>query len=267
MAASMSVKFIAGLALFLMTVLDISLSAPTGSTSDTPMWHVPCGDTENQQSNFTIVLNKKMWIQQMGRSLRKIQHQLNITMEHYKSQMFNEVYKEVRRGVDDNQFVLNWVPGMGNVLIHFSNRPTRLQISGYLPSLHTELQTFSVAMEAVVSSEKKRSILFETNKYLIQFLCEVESALVVLQIAVPARVLRSLMSNEERYPADETQRLIRDWGILIKYKEYLNHWSLLLSKMENHHKKQKANKKATRKQKTQKTKSTKKSRSNKARTS
>jgi hypothetical protein len=75
-----------------------------------------------------------------------------------------------------------------------------------------------------------------------QLLCEVEDALVVLQISVPAREECSQMSTEERNQPDVTRRLIRDWGILIKYKAYLHYWRALLYKVDNQRKKRKAQK-------------------------
>jgi hypothetical protein len=60
----------------------------------------------------------------------------------------------------------------------------------------------------------------------------VEEALVMQQIGVPApREQRSLMTDEERNPTDMTQHLIRDWGILIKYRDYVRYWHELLHKM------------------------------------
>jgi hypothetical protein len=60
----------------------------------------------------------------------------------------------------------------------------------------------------------------------------VEGVMVVLQIAVPSPQQRDVMKEEERHPQDETQRLIRDWGILIKYRNYLRCWRKLLLNME-----------------------------------
>jgi hypothetical protein len=65
---------------------------------------------------------------------------------------------------------------------------------------------------------------------------------VVLQISVPAREQRTLMTPEERNQPDVTRRLIRDWGILIKYRDYLHCWRELLYMVENRRKKQKAQK-------------------------
>jgi hypothetical protein len=60
----------------------------------------------------------------------------------------------------------------------------------------------------------------------------VEEALVAQQIGVPApREQRSLMTDEERNPPNMTQHLIRDWGIFIKYRDYVRYWHELLHKM------------------------------------
>jgi len=56
--------------------------------------------------------------------------------------------------------------------------------------------------------------------------------MVVLQIGVPPPQQRDVMTEEERHPKDETQRLIRDWGILIKYRNYLRCWRRLLLNVE-----------------------------------
>ena len=59
-----------------------------------------------------------------------------------------------------------------------------------------------------------------------------EEALVAQQIGVPApREQRSLMKDEERNPADMMQHLVRDWGILIKYRDYVHYWHHFLYKM------------------------------------
>jgi hypothetical protein len=56
--------------------------------------------------------------------------------------------------------------------------------------------------------------------------------MVVQQIGVPTpRVQRSLMTDEERNPLEATQHLIRDWGILSKYRDYVRYWRQLLHKI------------------------------------
>lgn len=56
-------------------------------------------------------------------------------------------------------------------------------------------------------------------------LCEVEITIMDLPyLRIISRVERSIMSNMEREPVDETRRLVRDWGILLKYRDYLHAW-------------------------------------------
>jgi hypothetical protein len=60
----------------------------------------------------------------------------------------------------------------------------------------------------------------------------VEVALVAQQIGVPwPRDKRSLMKDEERNPSDMTQHLVRDWGILIKYRGYVHYLHKFVHKM------------------------------------
>jgi hypothetical protein len=63
--------------------------------------------------------------------------------------------------------------------------------------------------------------------------------MVVLQIAVPTSQERDVMTEAERHPEGETQRLIRDWGILLKYRNYLSCWHRLLLKLQRRLKKSK----------------------------
>ena len=63
--------------------------------------------------------------------------------------------------------------------------------------------------------------------------------MVVLDIGVPSPQQRDVMKEEERNLKDDTQRLIRDWGILIKYRNYLRSWRKLLLNLEKRMKKHK----------------------------
>lgn len=102
------------------------------------------------------------------------------------------------------------------------------QVIDHLPKFHLDLQKFAVAFEQLLIDEedaKIRRALGATGSYLIMMLCEVESSISVLpSINVPARVQRSIMTSNERNPIDETRRLVRDWGVLLKYKDYLHAW-------------------------------------------
>jgi hypothetical protein len=64
--------------------------------------------------------------------------------------------------------------------------------------------------------------------------------MVVQEIGVPApREQRSLMTDEERNPPEVMRQLIRDWGILIKYRDYVHYWRKLLYKIKNQRKSRK----------------------------
>lgn len=56
-------------------------------------------------------------------------------------------------------------------------------------------------------------------------LCEIESSIANFgDLEIPERINRDIMSPEERAPNDETIRLVRDWGVMLKYKNYLHAW-------------------------------------------
>ncbi|KAK0159816.1 hypothetical protein PV327_010889 [Microctonus hyperodae] len=90
------------------------------------------------------------------------------------------------------------------------------------------MQKFAVAMEELLEDEPSptvREALGETKKYLSMMLCEIESNIVGLSgFNYLERVNRNIMSELEREPVDHTRRLVRDWGVLLKYKDYLHAW-------------------------------------------
>jgi len=105
----------------------------------------------------------------------------------------------------------------------------RSQIVNHLPKLYTDLQKFAVVFEELVEDEsnpQKQEALSRTQSYLMMLLCEVKSALPSLQL--PQSVERNIMSSIERNPADDTRRLIRDWGVVLKYRDYLLAWKDVL---------------------------------------
>jgi len=102
------------------------------------------------------------------------------------------------------------------------------QIVNHLPKLYTDLQKFAVVFEELVEDEsnpQKQIVLRGTQSYLMRMLCEVESTIVVLpSLQLPQPVEMNIMSSIERNPVDDTRRLIRDWGVLLKYRDYLLAW-------------------------------------------
>jgi len=93
--------------------------------------------------------------------------------------------------------------------------------------MHMDLQKFAVAFEELINDEPKpniRQALTATQSYLTMMLCEIESNIISLLSILPTRVKRSIMNHTERNPVDTTRRLIRDWGVVLKYRDYLHAW-------------------------------------------
>lgn len=65
---------------------------------------------------------------------------------------------------------------------------------------------------------------------MFQLLCEVEWALLSLAIPLPGAVPRDIMSPDERNLSDDTDREIRDWGVLIKYRDFLHGWADVIAR-------------------------------------
>lgn len=91
------------------------------------------------------------------------------------------------------------------------------------------MQKFAVALEEMVEDEtyviKIQDALRTTQSYLKMMICEVESNIISLPtLNLPIRVERGIMTESERDPIDDTRRLVRDWGVMLKYKDYLHAW-------------------------------------------
>ncbi|XP_076634008.1 uncharacterized protein LOC143348073 [Colletes latitarsis] len=206
----------------LISVLAVVSGAPKRSTrSEVPMWHLPCGEMETDGSSFA---NLEEEVKISLESLR-LQHQL--AMQDYLNRDYEYLYERVRIGVHEHQYIPNWVPGKKDVnMIKRLAKPQ--MIINHFPKLHLDLQKFAVAFEQLVDDEtnsKLHTALSATQSYLMMMLCEVESYILGHpSLRVPSRVERSIMSNVEREPVDDTRRLVRDWGILLKYKDYLHAW-------------------------------------------
>ncbi|XP_012528324.1 uncharacterized protein LOC105832163 [Monomorium pharaonis] len=204
------------------TVFAVAFAAPSTSRS-MPMWHLPCGELNMQVVPFEN-LNEE--INTIFENLR-LQHQL--TMNDYLNRDYKYLYERVRIGVDDHQYIPNWVPGQKdvNLVKKLTNANTEM-IVNHFPKLHLDLQKFAVAFEELIEDEpspKVQQALRTTQSYLKMMLCEIESTIMSLpSIQLPTRVQRSIMSHTERNPIDETRRLIRDWGVILKYRDYLHAW-------------------------------------------
>ncbi|CAL7945647.1 unnamed protein product [Xylocopa violacea] len=210
----------------LISMLGVVYAAPKRSTrSVVPTWYLPCG--EEIETDVPVLVNFKDEARTSIESL-KLQHQL--TMNNYLSRDYEYLYERVRIGVHEHQYIPNWIPGKEAVnMVKKELIDAKPQtIVNYFPKLHQDLQKFAVAFEELVEDETNPKIyeaLKTTQSYLMMMLCEVESNIMALPpIRVLSRVPRSIMSEIEREPVDDTRRLIRDWGVLLKYRDYLHAW-------------------------------------------
>ncbi|CAD6245368.1 GSCOCG00013668001-RA-CDS, partial [Cotesia congregata] len=201
-----------------------------------PFWNVPCGEpvTDNVITGVSE--------QEIEASLERIKNQHQNALSDYLHHDYEYLYENVKVGPKEHQFIPNWVPGKKEVRIVKSLNDTdrssqmldtrrRLILSviiGHLPKLHVDLQKFSVAIDQMIQDEPTVRIgeaLKKTKIYLQMMLCEIESSIANFgDLEIPERISRDIMSAEERAPNDETIRLVRDWGVMLKYKNYLHAW-------------------------------------------
>jgi len=96
-----------------------------------------------------------------------------------------------------------------------------------------------VAFEELVEDEptpRLQKALKSTQSYLMKLLCEVESNILVLpSLQLPKRVEKTIMSSIERNLVDDTTRRVRDWGVLLKYRDYLQAWKHVFENKQNKH--------------------------------
>ncbi|KAK2584104.1 hypothetical protein KPH14_006546 [Odynerus spinipes] len=206
----------------LLAVVSAAPKRKVRSASTPAPWHLPCGEVielgsyEDSEQELKSILNSL-----------KLQHQL--TLQDYLNRDYEYLYDRVRIGVHEHQYIPNWVPGKKDSgRIRKLSKSSPQTIANHLPKLHMDLQKFAVAFEELIEDEpssKTQEALKATQSYLMMMLCEVESSIAVLpSLRLPSRVERSVMNSIERDPEDDTRRLVRDWGVLLKYKDYLHAW-------------------------------------------
>ncbi|XP_033220544.1 uncharacterized protein LOC117175101 [Belonocnema kinseyi] len=208
----------------LLSISAIVAAAPRRTKRSTPSWHKPCGQLQEIEVSSTGSEDEEM-----RASLESIKLQHQLTMNDYLNSDYDFLYERVRIGVHEHQYIPNWVPGKKdvNTVRKLANEKSQMIIN-HLPKLHLDLQKFAVAFEELVEDEwnpRVSNALKATQSYLMMMLCEVEINIASLpSLKIPSRVNRSIMTTIERDPVDDTRRLVRDWGVLLKYKDYLHAW-------------------------------------------
>lgn len=89
-------------------IFAVALAAPRISGS-IPTWHLPCGELSLQ------AVSLKNLEEEMRTSLESLRLQHQLTMNDYLNRDYEYLYERVRIGVDDHQYIPNWVPGKKDV--------------------------------------------------------------------------------------------------------------------------------------------------------
>lgn len=88
-------------------IFAVAFAAPISESI--PTWHLPCG-----KLNLQVVALKNLE-EEMETSLENLRLQHQLTMNEYLNRDYEYLYERVRIGVDDHQYIPNWVPGTKDV--------------------------------------------------------------------------------------------------------------------------------------------------------
>ncbi|KAK3919375.1 Nonribosomal peptide synthetase 8 [Frankliniella fusca] len=198
-----------------------------------PFWHHPCGrsvDLVVPSPKGSSGRSAKTVARKINKALERVWRQLNMTVLHYKLQRFDKLYYQVVIGVNEDDYIPSWVPSKDDLPVIGPDDVKSPKLAHELTRMHTQLQKFSVALEQMSEDNRldnpmRHNALSETKKHVKLLLCEVEWALLSLAIPLPLAVSRKIMSPSERNITDNTNREIRDWGVLIKYRDFLHGWA------------------------------------------
>ncbi|XP_044004009.1 uncharacterized protein LOC122849380 [Aphidius gifuensis] len=193
-----------------------------------PFWYQPCG-SKIEPDNY----NLNNIEHEIKSSLNRMKLQHGIALGSFKKGNYENNYDKAGNHIARKQYIPHWIPNEHDIsLIKQLEGKTLRTVADHLPGLHTDLQKFSIAIEEMINDENdlsKKNALERTLMFLQSYLCEVETTIVNLSfLNIPERISRNIMVQKERDPEDYTRRLVRDWGILIKYKEHLIAWKKVL---------------------------------------
>lgn len=99
-----------------LTYLKMVEAGPTGGgggnggKSKIPYWHRPCG-----RAVIADVVNLKNVFEEMKASLKNLKMQHELMMNDYLSRDYEFLYERVRIGVEEHQYIPNWLPGKKDV--------------------------------------------------------------------------------------------------------------------------------------------------------
>ncbi|KAL1461229.1 hypothetical protein WDU94_013148 [Cyamophila willieti] len=220
------------------------LSHDCGENSTTepnvPFWYNPCiSGTETGKLAKTAIevsMHSKDndWDKQISRGLPKVRRHVKLVRKQFKNDKIFSLYSEVQALIrNDNDDILvapMWIPAQGNMnSLLTTELSSKREIVKFIPEIYTDLQKFAVAFEHMANMAKKhheeRKDINDAVKELVYqisgLLCEINTALVSLEVAVPAPITRNIMSSAEREAlSSQTARSVWDYTVLVKYRDY-----------------------------------------------
>lgn len=91
----------------LLSILAAVSAAPRRHTrSNLPMWHLPCGEELEMDDYLDTNIE-----QETSNSIQNLRLQHELTINDYLSRDYEYLYENVRIGVEEYQYIPNWVPG------------------------------------------------------------------------------------------------------------------------------------------------------------
>ncbi|KAI5705990.1 hypothetical protein M8J75_003833 [Diaphorina citri] len=198
-------------------------------------WEKPCGKSDTLTEAFDVSMNAvgSNWEKQIYKGLDEIKRQVRLVKIEYRTFNITSLYSDVHSGMNKDQFLPpTWIPAQGNINSLIATKLTSIkEIVRFIPGIYSDLQKFAVAFEQIRKDEtspdrqyankERQEALQDLVERLSVLLCNVNSALVMFDMAVPPPIKRSIMAPEERNITDDTFRLMRDFIILVKYREYI----------------------------------------------
>ncbi|XP_014231925.1 uncharacterized protein LOC106655857 [Trichogramma pretiosum] len=191
-------------------------------------WHKPCGIHLND-----ISIGARASKSEVRSSMMSVRIQFQLVFNDFQKQNYDYLYDDASNDLKEKHYVPNWLPWNTSWIKDLTKARFK-GIADLMPMLHSDLQKFAMALEMVHGDEQRRKkvkdALFSTKNYLKSLLCEVETSIASMQAKIPDPIGREIMTSEDRKHLDETNRIVRDWGILLKYKNYLFAWEHVFEK-------------------------------------
>lgn len=140
-------------------ILAVTSAAPSRLFRRVPMWYLPCGQFEYEEVNSLEESEEEI-----STRLDRIKIQYRLTLDNYLEQNYGSLYKKIRIGVHDHQYIPNWVPGMADVnIVKKLNDSSPQTVSAGIPL--TLLHVYFVCVPSREFSSPQQSWVYHLTIY------------------------------------------------------------------------------------------------------